>query len=362
MTDLPLRFARAALFVFGGFVALGAIGATEDALAANGPRGRVVRPLAPSLQEDARIALARLNDVAERPFTAVADELGFATRIVDGRVLLVRDRAGAVRELLTQYANLFGYDARLEPRIELRGTRAHVSFSRLGTRVLGARGVVRFDADRITDAAFTLPRNVSTRGRFMLSDSSAMTSGRAAASELRTRRLREPVGRWRDGRVERVWRARADGLHAAMVVEAIPDLLAQEQALVLDGDDGTCVDVIDLACSGTGLYPTFGNATIPFTTGGGKGRVFKNVKDARAGKSKFGPMSELGRGVPEFSILDGWVVGAYSDVYPAVGFGPSEPSHVFDFAPFGDDAEMFDQVNVYFHIAQFRNHLEKVLG
>lgn len=362
MTDLPLRFARAALFVFGGFVALGAIGATEDALAANGPRGRVVRPLAPSLQEDARIALARLNDVAERPFTAVADELGFATRIVDGRVFLVRDRAGAVRELLTQYANLFGYDARLEPRIELRGTRAHVSFSRLGTRVLGARGVVRFDADRITDAAFTLPRNVSTRGRFMLSDSSAMTSGRAAASELRTRRLREPVGRWRDGRVERVWRARADGLHAAMVVEAIPDLLAQEQALVLDGDDGTCVDVIDLACSGTGLYPTFGNATIPFTTGGGKGRVFKNVKDARAGKSKFGPMSELGRGVPEFSILDGWVVGAYSDVYPAVGFGPSEPSHVFDFAPFGDDAEMFDQVNVYFHIAQFRNHLEKVLG
>ncbi|MBK6942830.1 MAG: hypothetical protein IPH13_21880 [Planctomycetes bacterium] len=356
MIALPHRFARAALFVFV------ALCAPPTAFAAGGSGIRLLRPLAPSLQDDARIAMARLNDVAERPFSAVADELGFATRIVDGRVVLERDHANAVRELLTQYAHLFGYDARLEARVVVRGSRAHVTFERLGVRVLGARGVVRFDGDRITDAAFTLPRNVSTRGRFALTDSGAMSSGRAAATELRTRRLREPVGRWREGRVERVWRARADGLHAAMWVEALPDFLAQEQALVVDGDDGACLDVVDLACSGTGLYPTFGNATIPFTTGGGSGRVFKNVKDARAGKAKSASLAPLGRGVPELSLPDGLLVGAFADVYPATGLSPFSPSHVFPFGPFGDDAEMFDHVNVYFHITQFRNHLEKVLG
>lgn len=356
MIALPLRFARAALFVFG------ALGIVPCALASGGSGVRLLRPLAPSLQEDARIALARLNDVAERPFSAIADELGFASRIVGGRVFLARDRTLAVRELLTRFDHLFRYDARLEALVDVRGNVAHVAFSRLGIRVLGARGAVRFDGDRITDAAFSLPRDVSTRGRHALTDSLAVTSGRAAASDLRTRRSRGPVTRWREGRVERVWRARADGLHAAMVVETIPDLLAQEQALILDADDGTCLDVVDLACSGTGLYPTFGNATIPFTTGGGSGRVFKNVKDARAGKAKSASLAPLGRGVPELSLPDGLLVGAFADVYPAVGLAPFSPSHGFPFAPFGDDAEMFDQVNVYFHITQFRNHLEKVLG
>lgn len=357
MNELPFRFARAALFSVSCWV-----GGAGLAHAAGTTDVRLVRPAASSLQDDARAALARLNDRAERPFSAVSDARGLATRILGGRVLLGPDATASIRELLGQYSQLFGYDARLEPRIVLRGTRAHLEFTRLGLRVVGARGMVRFDDGRITEAAFSLPREVGTRGRFALSDGIAVSAGRTAANETRTRRQRSSITEWRQGRVERVWRASASGLEAAFVVEALPDLLGQEQALILDADDGTCIDVVDLACTGTGLYPMLGNTTVPFTTGGGSGRVFRNVKDARLGSAKSRSLVHLGRGVPEASIDDGLLVGAFADVYSNSGFSPFSPAHVFKHDPFGADADLFDQVNVYFHITQFRNGLQKVLG
>lgn len=348
-------------------VAIAAASSVTLALAADAPTPRAVQWLnGGALSGDASESLAALNADATFAFAADAAPSGFARVIHGGRIAF--DRANpdaAARALLARHGRVFGFDEALEPIVTTpAGGRVHVRFSADGTEVTGVALRLVLDGDALVAAAAERPGPAVRVGAFTLDSAAAITRARThlAAERARIGRGGSPEFGTQAGAT---LLATADGLVAAWRVELTAPAAGEAWSVIVAGDDGAPLEVMELVRRGTGVYPLLNGQGVLFKTTKGVGRVFKSVDHAIGGVTKKVTLQDWAKGVPApVDVSKGLLISAHADVWDANAADPFEPSGEFLFDPFFSEqtADAFDAANMMHQIETFYRFLEKNLG
>ncbi|MBI4878564.1 MAG: hypothetical protein HY812_02750 [Planctomycetes bacterium] len=156
------------------------------------------------------------------------------------------------------------------------------------------------------------------------------------------------------------------GLVPCYLVEERSRALTEAYGLFIDARDGQLLRVICLIQRGTGQYPHIDQpgGFIPFATGAGEGKVFKNVKDARAGKATRLTLKNVSLGVPSpANVTKGFVVSARADTWDAYGQDPFSAQLEFNYGPFSAAGyDHFDLVNTMYQVEKFHQHVRGAIG
>ncbi len=328
----------------------------------------------PAPSEAIESALEFLDRESERPFHRThsapavtggtgSEGLSRLVRLHGGRWRSSHaDPSAAAMEFLAKHGPLLGFDPangwQLTPRVLRDGALVMFECSAAGVPIEGARIGVTLDGKVVTAAVSRLPQATTTAlPTFRIGEATAIAAARARRASGAT----IPNGAMSTPDAERRFVLVQGALVPAYrVSERSADGTIAIDTIV-DAESGKILATENLVLEGGPKYP-YNGSLVPFKTGPAIGGVYANLGDALANKPKNVEL-KVEQGIPApVNVAKGRLIGAHADVWDAGGQPVLEPGQKFIYGPFGNDADAFDQTNVFYQIEKTRNHLKHQIG